>query len=554
MSRKLCSIVLCLILVLGIPMGTLAAQQANIIQNVWIQDTGMKLICADAEESGGEYRVQVDGTDVPVTPSTVAEDGMAVTVFCLVDTSGSISQFKLRLIQETLQELSNSLGSEDNMVIATLGNHLNVGPILHTKEEREAAIGGLKPSGEDTNLYAGIVESFDRLTSDTSYNAYGCVVVLSDGMDKQDNGMTEQEVLNAVQAARRPLYTVALVEEYTERDAGKILGSFARSSYGGVHQTTANEGGDKHIRWDVSGSEFGSVIWASLQDMTVLYADLSSIGIESGRTEVRLDVTFDSESSSYSDYRILNGSELPQAATPTQEPAPVQPQVVVPETTDAPETEATQTSVPQTTEAVQEPGFLEKNGLWIVLAVVALILAIVLVLVKKNKDKKKQQEQQNWQQEPGTVLEQNTIPGEGFGDVGMTRGFTQDDIPATIPGNTQQEEETEILRQRYLVRITDIPYGTQTLRFTVNAVEQVTFGRDPKRATCLLNKTDNQLSGVHFALTLQKDYFCIQDMGSRNGTYLNGIPIKDRGWIKMQSGDKVRAGAYEYRVTIEAEN
>ena len=112
MSRKLCSIVLCLILVLGIPMGTLAAQQANIIQNVWIQDTGMKLICADAEESGGEYRVQVDGTDVPVTPSTVAEDGMAVTVFCLVDTSGSISQFKLKLIQETLQELSNSLGSE----------------------------------------------------------------------------------------------------------------------------------------------------------------------------------------------------------------------------------------------------------------------------------------------------------------------------------------------------------------------------------------------------------------------------------------------------------
>ena len=289
--KKLMSMLLCLCLLLTMALPVLAAQDANVIQAVWINDMEMTIICADSAEGSGTYQVKVDGQEVPVEKSTVRAAGVPVTVFCLVDTSGSISEFKLRLVRETLTELSNSMGENDNMVIATLSNTITVGPVLKTPEERADAIANLIQTAEDTNLYSGIVQSLEKLTSDTSYNPYGCLVVLSDGLDKQDNGLTEQEVMNAIEHARRPLYTVALIERATEREGGKVLGSFSRYSYGGIHQTTVEEGANAPIRWYMTGDEFGGGIWSSMETMAVLRADLTGLEVDSQKNEVRLDIT-----------------------------------------------------------------------------------------------------------------------------------------------------------------------------------------------------------------------------------------------------------------------
>ena len=557
MKKRLISFVLCVVLLMAVPLSVLAAQEARIIQNVWIQDTDMTIVCADPEAEDGVYQVMVDGSSVPVDISDLQTEQIPVTVFCLVDTSGSISQFKLELIQETLLELSNSMGEQDNMVIATLGNDLEVGPVLWTKAEREAAIAQISASHEDTNLFAGIVQSLNRLTSDTSYNSYGCLVVLSDGMDKQDNGMTEQEVMNAIAAARCPVFTVALVEDYTEREAGKVLGSFARSSYGGIHQTTANEGGDKHIRWDVEGSEFGACIWSAVQNMSVLHVDLSGIAVDDRKTEVRLDITFECGSNSYSDSRNLNVNDLPAPPQETEPPASTpEDQSVVPGSTDAAD--------PTETTVTEQKTFLEKNWIWIVVAVILIILAVILVVVKKSRDSKKQNNTTFMDQEssttPGTMgfepfnpfgqdnLGSTVMEGETQGE---TIGATVDGTAGGTVSGTVGGEIEQVLNQMFLVSLTDIPYGHIQLSFKVKAVEQVIFGRGGKETNFVINQTDKQLSGKHFAMTLQKDYFCIQDMKSTNGTWVNGIPIADRGWIKIESGDKIRAGGFEYRVTIE---
>lgn len=520
--KKICSVVLCLCLLLSVVLPVMAAQDANLIQNVWFDESKMTLICADSVDGDGSYQVKVDGQEVPLEKSIVRTEEVPTTIFCLVDTSGSISEFKLRLVRETLTELSKSMGENDNMVIATLSNSLNVGPVLRTPEERANAIANLIQTAEDTNLYSGIVQSLEKLTSDLSYNSHSCLVVLSDGLDKQDNGLTEQEVMNAIELARRPLYTVALIESATEREGGKVLGSFARCSYGGLHQTTIGEGANAPIRWYMTGDEFGNGIWGSMQTMAVLYADLTDVAVDVRKNEVRLDVICQSGSDAYSDMMMIDATALntiPDATEPSEEET----------------TEETTVPVPEPTE---EPKSILSNPIvWVCVGVLLLLIAILVLVLMKKKSRKQVDQLENTQME----LEQLDVTRE-VEDERANKFFQQ------------EEAKTEVVKQKYKVYMTDIPYGTQKLTFTVNAVEVVTFGRDPKKATCLLNKTDTQLSGKHYALTLQEGFYCIRDEGSTNGTYLNGIPLVGTNWVKIASGDKVRAGSYEYRVIIEPEN
>lgn len=530
MMKKICSLLMCLCLLMALPLSVMAAQDANMIQSVKIDGKDITIICADGTDSAGTYQVCVDGQEIPVTESNVRNEKYPVTVFCLVDTSGSISEYKMRLIQETLTELSDSMGEEDNMVIATLGNSLTVGPVLQTKEEREEAIGSIQTTHDDTNLYASIVQSLDKLISDTSYNPYGCVVVLSDGSDQQDNGMTEQEVMNAVKDAKRPLYTVALIEKGEEREGGKVLGSFARSSHGGIHQTTVSEGANKPIRWDMTGDEFGSTIWTSLQGMTVLWGDLRDVQIDSSKTEVRLDVTYVSGSDSYTDFALLNANELPA------EPQELPPVTIAPGAEE--ETAEPETTVTETTGEVEQPIY-KRPVFWAVIAVVVILAGVVILIVIKKGAKKQD-----------APLADGPVPV--ISDLDPTQGFDGGTAPigSTTWGQTKDPAPTS-LGKRYKVYMTDIPYGTQKLSYTVMEKEIVSFGRDKNRVTCVVNTKDTQLSGKHFSLLLQDSGYCIQDEGSTNGTYLNGVSISGKGWVKMNSEDKVRAGAYEYRVIIK---
>ena len=536
--KKIISLLICLCMLLAMPISAMAAQEANMIQGVWIDGQDMMIICADGTDSAGTYEVRLDDQRIPVEESNVRNDKIPVTVFCLVDTSGSISEFKMRLIRETLTELSNSLGGEDNMVIATIGNQLTVGPVLQTREEREAAIDSIQVTHDDTNLYSCIVQSMEKLISDTSYNPYGCVVVLSDGSDQQDNGMTEQEVMNAVQAAKRPLYTVALIEKAEEREGGKVMGSFARNSYGGEHQTTVSEGANNPVRRDMNGDEFGSVIWNSLQGMSVLWGDLSGVNVPADKTKILLDVTYVSGSDSYTDDMELDATVI----------TPVPPVTIPPET--YPETTEPTETVVVTTETIAEIPIWKKPVFLVAVAAGVILIGVAVLLVIRSRSGKVQQD-------PGQFSD--VMPG--IQNLDVTKGIIEDTAGTTLgdidttwgaPGRTGKPGTT-IQCKVYKVYMTDIPYGTLKMNFRVNEKEITTFGRDQKRVNFVLNSKDTQLSGKHFSLNLQEKGYCIQDENSTNGTYLNGVSISGKGWIKLHSEDKIRAGAYEYRIIIKEE-
>lgn len=81
------------------------------------------------------------------------------------------------------------------------------------------------------------------------------------------------------------------------------------------------------------------------------------------------------------------------------------------------------------------------------------------------------------------------------------------------------------------------PDGEQT--FEGRMPEALVFGRDPARANVVLAQ-DKKVSGVHARLTFDGTTMRIEDCGSTNGTFLNGMPISAP--CVLHQGDEIGMG------------
>lgn len=73
----------------------------------------------------------------------------------------------------------------------------------------------------------------------------------------------------------------------------------------------------------------------------------------------------------------------------------------------------------------------------------------------------------------------------------------------------------------------------------VELVAKITIGRDTDNDVVV----DNKLASRHHALIQKiKDAYFIKDMGSTNGTFINGATIPADKYVKLRPGDKITIG------------
>jgi hypothetical protein len=84
------------------------------------------------------------------------------------------------------------------------------------------------------------------------------------------------------------------------------------------------------------------------------------------------------------------------------------------------------------------------------------------------------------------------------------------------------------------------PQGSKTLRFSV---PEILIGREP---ACDYTLEDSTVSAQHARLSFHHNQWWIEDMGSRNGTYLNQQFVATP--LVVTPGDELRLGQVQFTV------
>jgi hypothetical protein len=84
-----------------------------------------------------------------------------------------------------------------------------------------------------------------------------------------------------------------------------------------------------------------------------------------------------------------------------------------------------------------------------------------------------------------------------------------------------------------------------SVRFPID-IRWVRIGRDPSNQIVL--NDDRYTSRYHAWVTFEADQFWLEDLGSTNGTLLNGEPVEKRE--QLSTGDRIKIGETEMTFTL----
>ena len=93
---------------------------------------------------------------------------------------------------------------------------------------------------------------------------------------------------------------------------------------------------------------------------------------------------------------------------------------------------------------------------------------------------------------------------------------------------------------RYLLRIS----GDQLARNS----DGIIIGRNPKDSPYIINHAD--VSRKHARIKVMKNRVFIEDLGSTNGTSVNGQSIDDKGLVSVSNGDQIIIGSVVMKLRV----
>ena len=98
-----------------------------------------------------------------------------------------------------------------------------------------------------------------------------------------------------------------------------------------------------------------------------------------------------------------------------------------------------------------------------------------------------------------------------------------------------------------LMRLTQIQEGPSPHQFELEIVDRVVVGRDPVLSH-LVFENDGEISPAHCEIFFESGCLYVQDLGSSQGTFINGTPLTGRH--RIEEKDVLRIGRTELRITF----
>jgi FHA domain-containing protein len=127
-------------------------------------------------------------------------------------------------------------------------------------------------------------------------------------------------------------------------------------------------------------------------------------------------------------------------------------------------------------------------------------------------------------------------------DLARNEGSAAAAEPVDLPGPRRRERSTPDLRAGVQPRLQVVAAMGHEPGTTFDVGEGATFGRSDNAD---IRVDDAFASSAHARIFSRAEFMYLEDMGSTNGTYLNGRQVKTAQRLKM--ADTIRIGDSEYR-------
>lgn len=519
---------------------------------------------ADEVEAGEGYLSQDKLEFVRAVP--FHEMGEGITYYVLLDISGSIPRSYFASIKEGILNLQNSLGEKDRLILCTFGEEVNLAADGNqTAQDMEEILAQLSNRDQETLLFEGI----DRVAALTEQTRGICrrqvLLVISDGEDFAVGKKMSQEALSTLKDKGLPAYALCIQD--TAKENINSFGEFARTSGGQLVTFKADEGSavltnlsaklwqdlcveyraasnvvsnkeenfsfqfaddrvlsravmnvhwipDNEAPYLISGEAIGrqQIRLVFSEPMTGLagaanYAvtlDGREVGVtgvaydKEDETKITLTLAEAVENGTYK----ITGANLTDAS---MEKNPLEGSLLVEITGVEPE---------EVIDADEGPNYM---GIIFLLLLAVVILIIVIAVVSKKKKEKALPEQESGGENGNSVV---NLQDTGFNShIVMNSGAKRMlSVVVSAKGKTPQTTTWEL--------------GSSLI-----------VGR---ASICDIVVDDLELSRQHFCLESDNGNVFITDLGSTNGTSVNGIGIA--GKRRLNPGDMVEAGSMKFTI------
>ncbi|MBK8639970.1 MAG: FHA domain-containing protein [Chromatiaceae bacterium] len=494
-----------------------------------------------AAEALGQARATLGTQVAEVAAATpFAATGEGVLYILLVDLSRSLDAAQFERIRQALRDWIAALGDSDRAAILTFGNqvHTLVAPTAD-RAALTAALDGLKPTDDRTALHQALAQGLTLgRQQGADLPSRRALVILSDGRDDAPGGMTAEEVEMQMAEGAVPIYAMGFsrIRERAAREAGlAALGRLARRSGG--------------LFIDASAGDPGPAFAAMRERIrAVERLEVRCPTCVADGNRYRLQIALTQEGRTLSD-----GVDVrlypPVAATPSpatpgdSDPPPATnvrpegdpadgrepPTEETPATTASPaETPPDPPASPPATEPALGASLAGLIAWWPwLLGAVGLTLGLVLLLLGLRRQGRGAESTP-----PVLVPEAQPLPATSIdfppppppGPVTTTRR------PAAPAGPTLTLVHMKGRRRGEVARLVLAPDGV--------------IGRNGACALALVG--DEEVSARHARLFIQDRRLLLEDLGSTNGTWLNGVRLLAP--TPLHEGDLLRIGQTELRL------
>jgi len=458
---------------------------------------------------------------------SVADTTEGIAYIFLIDVSKSLTAAQFASLKTALAEWADGLRPVDRAALVAFGKGVRlVQDFTADAALLKAQIALLAPTDAQTFFHQGLVTALTLgQRRDAGLPERRAIVTLTDGIDDVAGGVTADEVYAQLRESRIPLYAIGFASgrDRAKRDVGlNALGQFARRSGGSFR--------------DASGGDLPAAYRSLRQEIAEQYrARLSCAACVADGTLYRLQIVLRQDTAIVStdlDVRLLAARESPGvhdtpagkdegAAEPAKDEAGTEPSKPEP----AGETGRMVTSAVPPEEAKSAIQFIEPWQ-WAAAAAVLLLVVVLLWLIlqrRRTAAAEKAAAEARAAAEAARAVSDAAAPA-----------LTQVSPPRAPPPPAGPNLNFAVVSgQRRGERLGLVLDGPKAI------------GRAAGCALVLDN--DPEVSLRHCQVRFNGTHLIVEDLGSTNGTRVNGVPIAAA--YALADGDVLGIGRTELRVT-----